>query len=66
MKKMIYIGFFLIELLLLGITVYQVVCEGTSMIRALQSMLILLAFAKTEYDFIQLEKKQNPGAFKED
>jgi hypothetical protein len=66
MKKMIYIGFFLIELLLLGITVYQVVCEGTSMVRALQSMLILLAFAKTEYDFIQLEKKQNPGAFKED
>jgi hypothetical protein len=36
------------------------------MVRALQSMLILLAFAKTEYDFIQLEKKQNPGAFKED
>lgn len=65
MHKAICILLFILEAVLLTFTIYQVILEGTSTQRALQSMLLLAAFAKTEYDFIQLckpaamEKKQS-------
>lgn len=67
MKKIFLMSLFVIEAVLLVITILQVVKEGTSMFRAVQSMLILTAFAKTEYDFIKLNQTDNkPSRLNED
>lgn len=58
MRKKLCIVLFIAEAVLLGITLWLVVQEGTSWLRATQSMLLLAAFGKTEYDFLRPEPEK--------
>ncbi len=51
-KKIVSGLLFAVEAILLGVTVFQVVNEGPSLLRTTQSFLLLGAFLKTEYDMI--------------
>lgn len=54
LHKMICILLFAAEALLLSRIIYTILVQGHTFYLAMASMFLLLAFLKTEYDFIRL------------